>query len=80
MLEASESTMKDSLKNIKRQNKKPQTREFCNIQPIDEWVERRRRECDEHVTRMDAERLVKISGDHIPEEDLQNALIEDGVT
>ena len=31
-----------------------------------EWVERRRREWDEHVIKMDAERLVKISRDNIP--------------
>ena len=30
-------------------------------------MEKRRRECDEHVTRMDAERLVKISRDNIPD-------------
>jgi len=29
-------------------------------------VERRRREWDQHVTRMNAERLVKISRDNIP--------------
>ena len=29
-------------------------------------MENRRREWDKHVTRMDAERLVKISRDHIP--------------
>ena len=39
-----------------------QIRESCGIQPINE---RRRREWDEHVTRMDAERLVKISRDNI---------------
>jgi hypothetical protein len=33
--------------------------ESCGIQPINEWVEMRR--WDEHITRMDAERLVKIS-------------------
>ena len=42
-----------------------QIEERCGIQPINETVERRRRECDEHVTRMDAERLVKISRDSI---------------
>ena len=40
-------------------------RESCGIQPINEWAERRR-EWDAHVTRMDAERLVKISRDNIP--------------
>ena len=45
-----------------------QIRESCGIQPINEWVERRRRrrEWDKHVTRMDAEVLVKISRDNIP--------------
>jgi hypothetical protein len=42
-----------------------QFRESCDIQPINEWVERRR-EWEEHVTRMEAERLVKITRDHIP--------------
>ena len=41
-------------------------RESCCIQPIIGWVERRRKESDEHVTRMDAERLIKISRDNIP--------------
>ena len=36
------------------------------------WVERRIRKWDEHVTRIDAERLIKISRDNYPaEEDLQ---------
>jgi hypothetical protein len=44
-----------------------QIRESCGIEPINEWVERRRRrESDDYVTRMDAERLVKISRDNIP--------------
>ena len=33
-----------------------QIRESYGIQPIKEWVERRRREWDELVTRMDAQR------------------------
>ena len=37
-------------------------RESCGIQPINEWVERRRHQ---HVTRMSAERLVKISRGNI---------------
>ena len=47
-----------------------QIRESCDIQPINEWEERRRRrrEWDQHVTRMDAKRLVKISRDNIPVE------------
>ena len=43
-----------------------QIRESCGVQPINEWVETRRREWDQHVTKMDAERLVKISKDNIP--------------
>ena len=43
-----------------------QIRESCGIQPINELVERRRREWNEHVTTMNAERLVKISKDNIP--------------
>ena len=39
--------------------------EYCDIQPITEWMERRRREWDQYATRMDAERLVKISRDNI---------------
>ena len=35
--------------------------EYSVIQPINEWVERKRRECDEHVTRIDAETIVKVS-------------------
>ena len=43
-----------------------QTRESYGIQPINEWVERRRGEWEEHVTRTDSERLVKILRDNIP--------------
>ena len=40
-------------------------RESCGIQPIKEWVKRRRREWDEHATRMDDEGLVKTSKDNM---------------
>ena len=59
------STRKNTWQNKSRYIKKPTTRESCGIQPINEWVERRRREWDEHVTRMNAERLLKISRDNI---------------
>ena len=45
--------------------KSQQIRESCGIQPINEWVEIIRTEWDEHVTRMDDERLVQISRDNI---------------
>ena len=46
---------------------KKQTTQSRGNQPINEWVERRRRrQCDEPVTRIDAEILVKISRDNIP--------------
>ena len=51
------------------------------IQPINGWLESRRRrgEWDEHVTRMDTERLVKILRGNIPAgRDLQYALKGDG--
>jgi hypothetical protein len=39
----------------------------CGIQHINEWVEiRRRGERDKYLTRMDAERLFKISRDNMP--------------
>ena len=43
-----------------------QIRESCGIQPTNEWMERKRREWNEHITNIDAERLVKISWDNIP--------------
>ena len=43
-----------------------QIRESCGIKPIKEWMQNIRREWDEHVTRMDAERLVIILWDNIP--------------
>ena len=43
-----------------------QIRESFGIQNINEWEERREREWDQHVTRMDAERLVKISRHSTP--------------
>jgi hypothetical protein len=54
-------------------------RESCGIQPT-KRVERRRRYWDAHVTRMDAESLVKISRNNISAEDFQEALKEDGAT
>ena len=65
-----ESTKKNIWKNKNRITSQ-QIRESYGIQPIDEWVERRRREWDEYVARMDAERLVKTSrNNNLPEEDL----------
>ena len=47
-------------------------RESCSAQPNNEWV-KRRREWDNHIRRMDAERLVKISrGNYLQEEYLQD--------
>ena len=43
-----------------------QIRNSCGIQPINEWVERRRRKWEEHVRRMITEILVKISMGNIP--------------
>ena len=60
-----------------------QIRESCGIQPISEWVKIRIRNWDDYVTRLDVERLVKISRDNVayfPEEDLQDALKEDAAT
>ena len=56
-----------------------QIRESCGIQPINEQVERRRREWDQHVTIMEAESLVKISRD-LSEENHQDALKEEEAT
>jgi hypothetical protein len=46
-------------------------------------VERKRREWDKHVSRLDAEKLVKISKDnrtiYLPEDELQDVRKEDGV-
>ena len=41
-------------------------REPCGIQPINRSTERRRREQEKHITRMEAERLGEISRDHQP--------------
>ena len=51
-------------------------RKSCGIQPIKEWMEKRRREWDEHVTRMDVKRLIEISRDDI----IQDVRKEDGST
>ena len=45
--------------------------EPCVIQPISDWMEKRRTEWDEPVTRMDAEKLVKISRD-VQKEDVDS--------
>ena len=52
----------DNENRIRRQ----EIRESCGVLTIHEWVVRRRRECDERVTRMDAERFVKISKYNLP--------------
>ena len=60
-----------------------QIRESCGTRPNNEWVERiRRREWDEHVTRMDVERLVRSQGIlYLLEEVLQDAIkADDGAT
>ena len=70
---------KNSWKNINR-IRSQQIRESSDIQTNNEWAERRR-EWDQHVTRMDAEKLVKISRDNIPVgRRSQDALTEDGAT
>ena len=85
MLEANEMKLlrktvsKTKIDRIKSQK----IRESCGIRPINAWVERRRRKREryEYVTRMDVERLVKISRKnyiYLPEEDLQDALQEYG--
>ena len=61
MLEARKIVCKTKIDRIRSQ----QIRESYGIQPLNEWMERRRG-WDEHVIRMDAERLVKISRDNIP--------------
>ena len=58
-----------------------QISESCCIQPINERVERERREWAEYATRMNAQRLVKIPKDNIlPEENLPDVRKEDGAT
>ena len=44
--------------------KSQQIRESCDIEPINEWMERRKRALDEHETRMDVKRIVKMSRDN----------------
>ena len=56
-----------------------QIRESYGIQPINEWVQRRR-EWHEHVTRIDAEILIKISRDNIPAGGSPKRPKEDGAT
>ena len=58
--------------------KSQQIRKSCVIQLIIEQVEIIKRKLDEHVTRMDAGRLVKISGDKISAEDLKDVRKQDG--
>jgi hypothetical protein len=48
--------MKVLRKTKKDRIRSQQFRESCGIQPNYEWVERRRIEWEEHVTRIDAER------------------------
>ena len=67
ILEANEmKALRKIVGNIKDRIIIHQFREFCCILSINEWAERRRREWDEHVTGMGAQRLVNISRDNIP--------------
>ena len=51
--------------------------ESCCIRPIDEWVESRRREWDEHVKKIDVERF---GTTYLPEEDFRDFRKENGAT
>ena len=51
-----------------------------NLEPINEWVERRRTEWDEHVTKMDVERIDKTPRDNIPAERRSPIRKENGAT
>ena len=64
MLEANEMMVLQKQLAKKRHGiRSQQIRESCGIQPVNEWVERK--EWDDHVIRMDEEKLVKISKDNI---------------
>ena len=65
MLEGNEMKVLRKIINKKIDRIWSQQNELCGIQPINEWLERRR-EWDEHVTRMDAETIINISRDNIP--------------
>ena len=54
------------LRENKNRIRSQQIRESCGIQPINDWIQRTRREWDQHVTRMDTGRLFKISRENIP--------------
>ena len=49
-----------------------QIRNSCGIKPINQWVEKRGREWDENITRMDAAELKSPGEIHPREEDLQD--------
>ena len=68
MLEENEMKVLRKWLSKQKQNKKSQNRRILQqaIHPIIEWEERRRKEWDKHVTRMDAEMLVKYSRNNIP--------------
>ena len=67
MLEANEMKVPRKIVGKTKINRKisQQIRESCGVQPIIEWLKKRRGQ-DEHVTRMDTGRLVKISRDNKP--------------
>jgi hypothetical protein len=41
-------------------------RQQCEIQPIGEWILKRREEWDNHVSRMTEDRIVRVARDNIP--------------
>ena len=63
MLEGNEMKVLRKIINKKIDRIWSQQNELCGIQPINEWVQRRR-EWDDHETRMDAERIAEISMDN----------------
>ena len=67
ILEANEMKVRRKIVGRKKRER-PTSQKSCSIQPINEWVKRRRRrrEWEVHVTRMAAERFVKIKRNSIP--------------
>ena len=61
MVQITKENSKTKIERIRNQT----IRESCGIQPIKEWMKRRRRQWDKHVTGMDAKILVKISRGNI---------------
>ena len=67
MLETTKMNILKRITNKKnRPYQKPEHHQHCNIQPIGEWVIRRKEVWNDHISGMDVDRIIRIARDSKP--------------